>query len=204
MNTLRLEAFSPAEGVGIVRSGDELRLIRPPYSLRNSPVLDEGALIEAIERAGFVVSHHSEFKDWEQIIRFLDAEVSRVRQQLGYEIPAEINADDVFDIATADSLTDLFDCIEQDFLSKHQFDPAENILVNFLAHEVSRRFPELGIRAARMLKHIRAIRQCRTERRNVRMTDTRFSSLLSHGVYDQCLEISERIKARGSVFALTS
>ncbi len=203
MKPLRLEAFSPTEGIGIVRSGDDLRLIRPPYSLRSSPILEEASLLDAIQRAGFVVSHE-EFKDWNEIIQFLNDQLVQSRKQLGYEIPDDIRAEDVFDIATFDALTGLLDRIEGEFLSKHQFDVAENILVSFLAHESSHRFSELGIRAARILKNLTLMRQSRIEACKLGMTDARFPSLRSHGTYGEWFEVSEKIRARGSVFSLVS
>ena len=51
--TLKLEAISPAEGIGIIRSGQTIRLVRPPYVLHDAPVLPEDSVQDAILRHGF-------------------------------------------------------------------------------------------------------------------------------------------------------
>lgn len=203
MTTLRLEAFSPTEGIGLVRSENELRLIRPPYALNSSPVVEESSIQEAVLQAGFTVSQ-SEFENWNELIQFLNEEVVRSRKELGYVVPDEISPDDVFDIATPEALKELLDRIELEILPKFQFDVAETILVSFLAHDAAHLHPELGRRAARLLKILKYARQSRADTAKATSKDIRFSSLLSHGAYDRCVAIAEIIKARGSIFSLTS
>src|SRR5262245_29859284 len=95
---LKLEGFSPAEGIGIVRKGQILRLIRPPYVLQDSPVLSEESLQDAILRHGFSVSQ-KEFDNWEDAIGFLNEHVTAIRRSLGKEIPDSISGRDIIDVA---------------------------------------------------------------------------------------------------------
>src|ERR1035437_3996828 len=106
--TVRLEAISEVDGTGIVRSGEVLRLLRPPYTLQGSPVLSEESLHEAISRFGFSPSRE-EFPGWEQAIEFLNFKTAESRRALGIELPGAIDGAGVIEAAPRTSST-IFCC----------------------------------------------------------------------------------------------
>lgn len=202
--TLRLEAFSPTEGIGIVRAGQTLRLIRPPYLLHDAPVLPEESLQDAILRHDFSASGE-EFRGWEEAIAFLNKQVISVRRLLGKEIPQSIQGSDILDSAPPDVLSGFLDRVEEQLIPQRLFDHAENFLLALLASSVLTRHPEFGTRAARLLQVNKAARdQAEARESELACRDLRFPSLERRGEVEWGVKQAEMIRARGCVFAFAS
>jgi hypothetical protein len=202
--TLILEAISPEEGIGIVRVGEALRLIRPPYAWRDSPELPEESLQGAILRHGFSASD-KQFADWDGAIAFLNEQAVAARQSLGIEIPKEIRGRDILEGAPPDILTGFLDRVENQLIPHRLFEHAESLLLALLTSSVLTRHPDLGARAARLLQLNKSTRD-RIQARDAEFAsrDVRFASLENRGEANRATRLAEMIRARGSVFAPAS
>jgi hypothetical protein len=200
--TVRLEAISEIDGTGIVRSGEVLRLLRPPYTLQDSPALPEESLHDAISRFGFSPSEE-QFPSWEQAIEFLNLRTVESRRALGIELPESIDGASVIEAASEDVLNDFLLRVDRDLIPGRLFDHAENFLVAFLASSALTSYPALARRAAELLQRSRAARQ-RTEAAGSELAsrDARFPALEKHGELKKCAQTGESIEKRHCVFAV--
>lgn len=201
---LRLEALSPPDGIGIIRAGQTLRLVRPPYSLAESPVLAEDSLQDAILKHGFFASQR-EFEDWHGAIDFLKRQVVESRRVVGREIPESISNNDILDVAPVEVLNDFLDRVERELIPQRLFDHAENFVLAVLASTACTHYPDVFSRAVKLL-------QCNKEARNQAETavselatrDIRFPSLERHGELAWSTRLAEQIKQRGCIISLAS
>lgn len=202
--SLKLEALSAVDGTGIVRAGQILRLVRPPYTLRGSPVLPEESVQDAILRHGFWASQE-QFASWEELIDFLNRQVVVARRALGKEIPDSISGEDIVDVASEEDLSVFLACVETDLIPKRMFDHAENFLVAFLASSALNRYPALGSRAAKLLRQTKqARRAAEAAASELASRDLRFPSLERHGEVARSARVAENIIRWRSVFAPAS
>ena len=155
--TFKLEALSPAEGIGIVRAGQDLWLVRPPYSLRDSPVLNPEALKDAIFKYGYFASAE-QFPAWQDVIDFLNRQAAQFRKDLGKEIPESIAGSDILEVAPPEVLTSFLDRVEAELIPQRAFDHADNFLLALLGSSVLSRYPAIGNRAARLLQRSKQAR----------------------------------------------
>ena len=201
---LRLEALSPAEGIGIIRVDHTLRLIRPPYLSQDTPVLAENALEDAILRHGFSASTE-QFGSWEDVITFLNQQAVDVRRSMGQTIPESINGKDILDVAPLDRLNSFLDRIEQEIIPQRLFDQADEFLLSLLASSASTRHPETGSRAVRLLqRNTNARKQSEARVSELANRDIRFPSLERHGELEESVRLAELIRERGCIFAPAS
>lgn len=201
---LKVEALSPAEGIGIIRIGQTLRLIRPPYLSRDAPVLTEESLQDAILRHGFSASEER-FENWEDAITFLNQQAVAVRRSLGKEIPDSIPGRDILDVAPPEVLSSFLDRVETEIIPQRLFDRAEDILLALLASSAWTRHPEVSSRAARLLQRNKEARkQSEAGISELANRDVRFPSLEKHGELEWSARLAELIRGRGCVFAPAS
>jgi hypothetical protein len=201
---LRLEALSPTDGIGIIRSGRTLRLVRPPYSLAESPVLAEDSLQDAILKHGFFASQQ-EFGDWHSAIDFLKHQVVKVRRALGHEIPESIPESDILDAAPIEVLNGFLDRVQHELIPQRLFGHAENFLLALLTSTVLTRPPEMRSRATKLLRSNKEARnQAESAVSELATRDIRFRSLEKHGELEQSARLAEQIRQRGCIFSLTS
>ena len=139
---LKLEALSPAEGIGIVRFGEGLRLVRPPYTHADSPLLREESLLDAILRYGYFASHE-EFSNWAALVDFLNQKAVESRRALGKEIPDSIAAREILEMAPVDVLNRFLNRVENELIPHRSFDHAEAFLLALLTSGVMSRSPAL-------------------------------------------------------------
>lgn len=200
--TLKVEALSEAEGIGIIRSGSALRLVRPPYALRDAPVLSEDSLHDAILHHGFSALAE-EFENWGDLIAFLNGRVVAVRRLIGRGIPDAIPAEDLIDVAPPEVLSGFLNRIEEEFIPQRLFDQAERFLLAVLTSKVLTQQLELRSRAARLLR-------LNSEAR--KKVDAGISDLASRAVrfptleqkqdeYAWSIRVTDIIRERGCVFA---
>jgi hypothetical protein len=68
---IRLLAFVPEDGWAYVRSGAQIRLLRPPYRKRRHRVVPESAVRRAVAEEGFRAEQR-DFPDWPALFLFLE------------------------------------------------------------------------------------------------------------------------------------
>lgn len=198
---LKLEAFFPAEGVGIIRSGNTLRLARPPYTLQGSPNLVEASIEDAILRHGFHASQQ-EFDNWEEAIGFLNQQAFETRQSAGQKIPSSTSGKDILDVAPLEVIHSLLDRVEYEIIPQRLFDHAEDFLLATLTSS-AQRWPEVVKRAADLLHRIKSIKKI-SESTVFEWTngDVRFASLAKNpSERDLSARSADQIKRRGCLFA---
>lgn len=202
---LKLEALSPMEGIGLIRSGQSLRLVRPPYALSDAPVLAEDCLQDAIVRHGFVAARE-EFDNWEQAIGFLNRQASAARRALGQEIPELIDGKAILEVMPPEVLGRFLDRIEGEIIPKQLFDHAEDFLLALLMSNAGARHPDIGARAAELLQRNKAARQkAKDGVSELANRDIRFPSLeRKPELLARSLQWGERIRERGSLFEFVS
>jgi hypothetical protein len=199
--SLRLEALSAADGAGIVRNRETLRLLRPPYTIHNSPVLPEESIQDAILRHGFTASHE-EFETWEAAINFLNQQVVEARRALRMEIPESIPGGDIVEVAPEEVISSFLARVETELIPQGKYDHAENLLFALLASNTLARYPTLGAKATKLFRQNRAARdQAETGISELTSLDLRFRSLERHGQLDRSKKRSEDIKRWGCIFA---
>jgi len=155
---LKFEAISPAEGIGIIRSGHALRLVRPPYASHDTPILAEESVQDAILRHGFSACRE-EFANWEDAIAFLNQQVVVARQSLGKDIPNSIPGRDILDVAPPEVLSIFLDRVETEIIPGRLFDHAEDFLLALLTSSARNCQPEVIARAALLLQRNKEARK---------------------------------------------
>jgi hypothetical protein len=199
--TLKLEAFYPAEGVGIVRSERELRVIQPPYHRRGAVILSEESLAEAILKGGFFQSQE-QFNSWEAIIQFLNAMLIKTREAIGQDIPTNIDIEQTMKLAPTSVLKQFMDRIEGELIPERAFTRAEDLLVAMLNSDAVANNAELNRRAASLLRLSRDEKAAAEERvAAVTDQDLRFSSLKRHNQLDAAAKLAKLIKQRGCIYS---
>ena len=202
--SLKVEALSPMEGVAIIRIGGTLRLIRPPYKLRDCPELPDGSAQDAILKHGFLVSEQ-QFASWDQAIDYLNHHADESRRAVGNLIPDSIAGRDILELAPQEVLDDFLNRVERELIPQRLFDHAENFLLTLLESDVLARHPELGRRAARLLRRNKEkLEQANAAVSELANRDLRFPCLERHGALDDAARMANAISERGSVFAVGS
>jgi hypothetical protein len=198
---IKLEALSEAEGTGIARVDGTLRLVRPPYSSSNAPVLPEESVQDAIMRHGFSASKE-EFPSWEDAIDYLNRQVVTVRQSLGKGAPATTPAGAILDVAPPEILAKFLDRVETEMIPRRMFDRADDFLLALLESSAPARFPESRGRALALLQRNRAARrQSEEAQAQIARRDIRFASLERRGELEWSTRVARSIIERGCVFA---
>lgn len=201
---LTVEALSPAEGVGIVRVGKTLRLVRPPYRLSDAPQIPDDELKIAVLKHDFFASD-KRFDSWREVIDFLNNEVLEVRKRLGRDVPDAVNALEVLEVAPDEVLRRFLDRVENELIPERLFDSSEAFLVAFLASTASTRDAQLTKRAAQLLARNKEQRDAaQAVLRELSSHDVRFECLEKDQQLEKSTRLTEIIRERGSVFAACS
>jgi hypothetical protein len=202
---LELEALSQAEGIGIIRSGRTLRLVRPPYTLQDAPILSEDSLQDAILCHGFSASGQ-QFQSWEDAIAFLNQQAVAARRLLGKEIPETIPGPDILDVAPPEVLSAFLDRVERQIIPQRLFDHAEDFLLALLKSKAPTHQPRLGHKAAELLQlNSEARKKADAGISQLASRDVRFPSLeRRRGDFEWSVRLAELIRERGCVFAPAS
>lgn len=201
---LTLEAIFPAEGLGIVRRDQKLRLVRPPYVMSESSEIPEKALEDAIIKYGFF-SSGEQFANWTATIDFLRQQLVDTRHAAGLNIPESMTATDLVEYAPIEVLVDFLNRIEVEIIPQRLFDLADDILVAILANEAIVQDLSVTRRVTKLLQ------ECKRLRRQVDLAltdlsdcDLRFHSLVSHGELQRGNRLAEQVRSRGCVFSLAA
>lgn len=201
---IRLEAFSPSQGIGIIRAGGILRLVRPPYTLHDSAVLSEDSLQDSILRYGFFASKE-EFSNWKNVVDFLDREMVNWRASRGHQIPESISNKSIIEAAPEEILSQFLDRIEAELIPDGLFNQVENFLVALLGSKTVIRYPALASRAAALFERNKlAYQRITGDCSALASRDIRFSSLEKYEESEKSAKVAHIIRIRGSVFAPSS
>jgi hypothetical protein len=199
--SMKLEAVSPAEGIGIVRTGQTLRLIRPPYSFADAPIVTEESLQDAIIHHGFSACA-AEFAGWEEAIAYLNQQATAARRSLGKDIPDSIPGGAILDVAPPEVLARFLDRVEKEIIPQRLFEHADNFLLALLGSDAASRHAEIRTRAVRLLRHSRNARRRSEEGQNgLASRDIRFVGLEKRGELEWSTRLAETIRERRCVFA---
>jgi hypothetical protein len=78
---IRLLAIAPEDGWAFVRSADRILLLRPPYSKRRHPTVEESVVARAVAVEGFEAADQV-FPDWSTLFAFLEERFLAGREAL--------------------------------------------------------------------------------------------------------------------------
>lgn len=195
--SLKIEAYSPPEGVALVRDAQQcLRLIRPPYRNRQSPILAETAVREAVEKHGFFACSQT-FAGWPTLIDFLNGEVVRARAQAGLALPEETPVQELLQLAPPDIIESFLHRVATELIPQRQFEHAEKFLIALLQAQPEKH----GKRAADLLNDCRdAQKRLAASQVHWQQGDPRFSSLERSGQTALCHRIGETLAKNHSFF----
>lgn len=124
---LRILAVTPEDGWAYVRSGDEIHLLRPPYTKSTTARVNEDAVAKAITAYGFSASEQ-ECQDWKEVVFFLNQLVADSRDDLD----ASGHGEAFLELATREDLVIFLDRVETELLPGHKWEHAENVLIALL------------------------------------------------------------------------
>jgi len=198
---LLLEALLPTEGTGIVRLGNSIRLIRPPYKLANSPIVPEDSIGRAISQCGYSAASE-EFVSFEELIEFLNETTSKSRAEGKIDLPESISAESILETAPVGVLSNFLDRVENELIPARAFSHAENILLALVGHDEAVRDAALRGRTVALLKRTKEARLgALASMQTIELDDVRFGSLRRHNQVEKCARRAALIQEQGSMFA---
>ncbi|MGO8790053.1 MAG: hypothetical protein ACLQVL_22075 [Terriglobia bacterium] len=196
---VKLAALSAADGTGIFRSGQVVRLVRPPYTLVNAPVLPEESIRDAVLRHGFVASQQ-EFETWESAIDFLNDKAAEARHSMGMQVPETISGVEVIEVAPEGVIRAFLQRVETELIPRGLFEHAENLLLAFLKSKATTQYPGLTNTAAELIERCKdAQRSAEIGASGLSGSDLRFQSLRSHGETERSSKLADEIRRRHCV-----
>ncbi len=81
---LSLAVISRADGCAVVRDGNRLLLVHPPYTRTGQRPVDEGFVETAVSRLAFERPQQPvDFSGWQPLVAHLNGEVEKARSELG-------------------------------------------------------------------------------------------------------------------------
>ncbi len=81
---LNIVALSPGDGWAVVRQGDDLLLVRPPYRRSNQRPVDDAYVEMVISRCGFrQPDEPMELPGWSALVAYLNHQVEAARAEQG-------------------------------------------------------------------------------------------------------------------------
>ena len=155
-----LEAFSPADAVAIVQTGQRLRLIRPPYRQSNAIELPNSAIQDAVINHDFHVCGR-QFENWETIIAFQNQQLADYRQKHGHPVAETLDSLEILEVAPLEVLQGFLDNVENQLIPQGQLEHANNFLFALLESGASKANPDLTIKAGKLLKQISQAEACK-------------------------------------------
>ena len=160
-----LEAFSPADAVAIVQTGQRLRLFRPPFRQSNAIELPKSAIQDAVMNHGFHVCGR-QFDSWETVIAFLNQQLADYRQKHGHPVAETLDNLEILDVAPLEVLLGFLDNVEYQLIPQGQFEHANNFLFAMLESSAAKQNPNLMARTGKLLRQIRQVQKNKTEMAN--------------------------------------
>ncbi len=195
-----LEAFSPADGMAIVRNEQHLRLIRPPYKQTNTVELPENAIQDAVLNHGFYVSG-GQFNSWKSIIVFLNQQLAEYRENQGRPMSEEFNNVEMLEMAPLEILEGFLFKVENELIPQSQYEHAENFLLALLESNATQKHPCLKDQSAKLLKQIQHVENAKTNPNEVFANHySPFKSLARKNLTEKANSIASFIKQSHGFF----
>lgn len=150
-----LLALAPEDGWACVRSGDHVRLLRPPYTPASCSTISEASVEIAVSRHGFVVPPEGEriFPDLAAVVGFLNAEVGRVRAARGAPLSQDAG-EGLLEFAPVATLREFLQRTSDELIPQARWDHAQKLLLRMLALPTVCDHPELRAETVGLLKRV--------------------------------------------------
>jgi response regulator RpfG family c-di-GMP phosphodiesterase len=132
--------------------------VKPPYSLKEFPLVAEDSIRDAILKHGYS-SSNEEFQSWDQLKEFLNRHVVEARRDLGQQIPDSIDDAEIVEVAPSDVLERFLDRVETELIPRRAFDQVENFLLVLLSSPAVTSNAKRSQRAAKLLQQNRVARK---------------------------------------------
>jgi hypothetical protein len=128
---LRLLASAPEDGWAFVEDGENLVVIRPPYTVWSRAKTQRDALGTAIQLHGFRTEDR-DFPDWAALTVHLKEQIIESRRARGDEEPTSESIRKLFHFAPRYILVEYLDRIESELLPCREWSAAATILSELL------------------------------------------------------------------------
>lgn len=151
---LQLLAIAPEDGVAVVRHGDRLLLVRPPYSQWALSQIEEADLERALHLQGFRADDRL-LADWDSLIAHLREEIVAAHEAKGEGEPESEEIRELIHFAPPYILSSYLDRIERELLPDHEWAPAFDLLTYMLGVENVKTDPALYERTLCLLEDCR-------------------------------------------------
>jgi len=163
-----LLALAPEDGWACVRSGDQIQLLRPPYTATSCSTISEASVEIAVSRHGFVVPSEDEriFPDLAAVVGFLNAEVGRVLAAHGAP-PSQDAAEGLLEFAPVATLREFLQRTRDELIPNARWDHAEKLLLRMLSLPTVYDDRELRAETVALLKRVSEGRSRQAEGRRV-------------------------------------
>jgi hypothetical protein len=201
---IQLLAIAPEDGWAFLREGEEIYLIRPPYSAANRRRVAASAIETAVAKHGFKAADAS-FEHWQAVIDYLKQEIVRSWEASGRSLDGREIGLELLQLAEPEKISQLLDRAEEAWLRQGKWNSMEKFLCDIVSLDVTRQNASLSKRAADLLKRCQTARQ---ENLAGRMKD--IGDRCDLGVFPRLSEperqyvneTAEAIKGRGQVLPI--
>jgi hypothetical protein len=205
---LELLAMALEDGWAYVRSDDEIRLVRPPYTRRSSWIVSREAVNDALSRQGFVrpPAERREFAGWRELIAFLEEQIVAARRIAGAAALEDGIGEQLLDFAPPEVLRRFVERVRVELIPGCKWEHAENVLLKMLSLRSFREAPGLSEEAVGLLQQVVAGRARQEQSRRALVPQngdlTAFPQTMQRYGPLAVQQLADAIVDRGHVFAL--
>lgn len=186
---LQLLASIPQDGYAIMREGDSVFLLRPPYDLASRVVLRQDDVHDAVLKHGFN-AEDTAFASYADLIDHLERQLQRSREESGIPVPDEAPLREALALAPPEVIRDFLRRTEIELIPDRKWDQAEDLLINILAARTEDEFRRGALKVRDKL------RSARQRPQTWQPPDARFKTPESKA----CKSISQAIRQSGHIF----
>jgi hypothetical protein len=150
----QLLALAPEDGWAFVRRGEDLLLVKPPYSQWTLSRAEDMDLERALGLHGFQAEDQS-FTDWGALIAHLRTEIVAAHEARGQMEPSSEDLKELVHFAPHYILAQYLDRIEKELIPNREWEPALDLLTLLLGVEEIKRDASLHERTVSLLESCR-------------------------------------------------
>jgi hypothetical protein len=201
-----LLAIALEDGWAFLREGEEIYLIRPPYSAANRRRVTASAIEAAVAKYGFRAANAS-FDHWQALIDYLRQEIVRSWEASGHSLDGREIGLEMLQLAEPERLSQLLDRAEEAWFRQGKWNSTERFLSDVLSLDVTRQSAGLWERATNLLKRCQMARQQNLAGRMKDIGDRHDLGVfprLSEPERQYVGETAEAIKERGQVLPIAA